>query len=196
MMNTLFLRTLAAAFALGALAVQAEEDPYADVRPQIESCAACHGAAGAEPMVAEYPILAGQHMYYLYTQLKDFAANRRENAVMHPIASALDREQMKRIATYFSEQSWPGNALEATAGEKAAATQLISSGQCVQCHLGGFQGTSGVPRTAGQNAEYLQKTLMDFKHRRRNNAPDKATLLATFSDEQLKSLAKYFSTLP
>jgi cytochrome c553 len=59
----------------------------------------------------------------------------------------------------------------------------------VQCHLGGFEGNSGVPRVAGQYPEYLEKTMRDYKTKARNNAPDKSTLLASFSDEQITGLA-------
>lgn len=177
-------------------AAMAEDDPYAAVRAQIESCAACHGAMGAKPILPEYPILAGQHMFYIYTQLKDFAAGRRENAIMQPIAAAMDRDQMKLISTWFSEQQWPAHGREVAEGAEQAAQYIINQGQCPACHLGGFEGNSRVPWTRGQNPEYLEKTLLDFKHRRRNNAPDKAALMSTFDDADLARLAAYLGSLP
>jgi cytochrome c553 len=65
----------------------------------------------------------------------------------------------------------------------------VAAGECVQCHLGGFEGTSGVPRLAGQYPEYLEKTMRDYKTKARAKAPHKSTLLASFSDAQIAALA-------
>ena len=48
--------------------VGSEFAPIADL---LEQCVACHGDKGASKK-PEFPILAGQHFYYLYVQLKDF----------------------------------------------------------------------------------------------------------------------------
>lgn len=186
--------TLLSAMLLACAPTWAEEPPAA-VRAQIESCAACHGEAGAKPIAPEYPIIAGQHEYYIYVQLKDFAAGRRENEVMKGIASALDKEQMKQVANWFSKQKWPAHSQDVSGQSKSKAMAVLNAGECVVCHLGNFQGTSGVPRTAGQNVAYLKKTLLDFKHRRRNNAPDKGTLMATYEDADLEAVAEYFGSL-
>ena len=73
-------------------------------------------------------------------------------------------------------------------GERAAA-----AGQCVQCHLGGYEGTSGVARLANQNYSYLRQTLLDYKNRVRTNAPDKSSLMEAYSDEELDGLAQLLS---
>jgi cytochrome c553 len=52
-----------------------------------------------------------------------------------------------------------------------------------------------VPRLAGQRQEYLAKTMLDFKTRVRTNSPDKAALLATFSEKDIESLADYFASV-
>ena len=68
-------------FALGlGLAVPgflaAQEDEYAAIRDKLEGCFACHGDNGASED-PQFPIIAGQHLYYLYVQLRDFEAGRR-----------------------------------------------------------------------------------------------------------------------
>ncbi|HET9147056.1 MAG TPA: c-type cytochrome, partial [Acetobacteraceae bacterium] len=40
--------------------------------PQVNTCAACHGAAGLGDKAVGYPALAGQPARYLYWQLIDF----------------------------------------------------------------------------------------------------------------------------
>ena len=62
---------------------------------------------------------------------------------------------------------------------------------CKECHLDGYRGASTVPRLAGQGPTYLEGTLLAFKTRARANNPDKSTLLASFSDEELKTMARY-----
>jgi cytochrome c553 len=52
-----------------------------------------------------------------------------------------------------------------------------------------------VPRLAGQYPEYLARTMLDFKARARNNSPDKATLLALYSEEEISALADYLASL-
>jgi cytochrome c553 len=61
----------------------------------------------------------------------------------------------------------------------------------VACHLGSFNGNSRVPRLANQHPEYLEKTMLDFKTRTRNNMPDMSNLISTYSDEEIKALAQY-----
>ena len=55
-------------------------------RGQVEysrHCASCHGPNG-QPTVEKAPIIWGQHMFYLLTQLKDYRAGRRANDIMTP----------------------------------------------------------------------------------------------------------------
>ncbi|MGQ0833343.1 MAG: c-type cytochrome [Gammaproteobacteria bacterium] len=173
----------------------ASDDELASVRDALQTCVACHGELGASPPFPQYPILAGQQYYYLYLQLRDFKSGLRKNELMAPFVQTLERDQMKLIATYFSQQSWPAIGHAADPAKVAVARAAIDSGECASCHLGDFRGASGVPRLASQHPEYLTKTMLDFKSRARNNAPDKSALLATFSEEDIESLADYFSSV-
>ncbi len=44
------------------------------------------------------------------------------------------------------------NGFRADDAEVADAERAATSGMCVQCHLGGYEGNSGVPRLAGIRA--------------------------------------------
>ncbi len=175
---------------------QSEEsaaDKFAAAAEIIASCQVCHGEYGAS-IQQQYPILAGQEFYYLYVQLKDFKSGLREDAIMGPLASALDKEQMQLLAEYFSMQSWPQTDYVADDKRKSGLT-VIAAGQCVACHLGAFHGNSRVPRLAGQHPEYLAKTMLDFKTKSRNNSPAKGSLMASFEDEDIMDVAYYLSAL-
>lgn len=173
-------------------AALAQEDPFASVRDQIELCTGCHGENGASDN-PEFPILAGQHFYYTYVQLKDFKAGRRSNEIMEEITQELERSEMKLIAQFFSEQTWPNIAYKSDAAIAAAGRTAAESGQCVACHLGDYTGNSRVPRISGQHPEYLKKTMLDFKQKLRMNSPAIATLLAAFSDDDIDSMAEYLA---
>lgn len=198
---------LAAGLCLGAPALAlADNDPripepagppvvsetFAPVKETLAICFDCHGANGYTPDPT-FPILSGQEYYYLYVQLKDFKAGRRASEIMGPIASGLERDQMKLLAQYFSEQPWPNIGYRGDSAKAAIGERATGAGQCVQCHLGSYTGNSRVPRLAGQYPEYLRKTLSDFKTKTRLNSPAKSSLMASFSDEDLEAMAEFLA---
>ena len=170
-------------------------DDYSDIQEDLEFCASCHGEKGALPIDKTIPILAGQHFYYIYVQLKDLSSGMRHNEIMNDIASSYDKKQMKRFAKYFSEQSWPNIGYKTDPKLVSKAESAVSAGQCVQCHRGGFEGDSQIPRIANQNFDYLAKTMKDYKSKSRNNAPAKSSLFLSFKDEDLNALASYLAGL-
>lgn len=184
---------LSLAWLTGIATVQAGE--YDTIAGTLQTCATCHGPNGATPIQPDYPILAGQQLHYLYVQLKDYKAGRRQNEIMSGIAAPLEKDDMLLLAKYFSEQSWPNIGYRAGEEDTRVGLRAINAGQCVACHLGGFEGNSRVPRLAGQNPAYLEKTLADFKYKRRNNSPAKTTLLKSFEDTELVSLARHLGGL-
>ena len=103
----------------------------------------------------------------------------------------LDKKTLKALAKYFSERQWPALGYSTPDSDIAVARSAAVAGQCAQCHLGAWVGNSRVPRLAGQNMHYLEKTMLDFKYGRRKNAPDIASLFKSMEDEEIKSLARY-----
>jgi len=177
---------------LSCVSLSAEEDKFAPISDLISTCETCHGEKGVST-IPENPILAGQEFYYMYVQLKDFQAKRRDNPIMSPMMADMEKDTMKLLAEYFSGQEWPENNHEFTAEQKKTAAKVIDAGQCVACHLGAFRGNSRVPRLANQHVVYLEKTMLDFKHKVRKNSPSKNSLLQTFSEEQISAVASYLS---
>lgn len=172
--------------------VAADDDKFAPVRDKLQQCVACHGEKGASTN-PRYPILAGQHLYYTFRQLRDFNNGRREDPEMSPMAEGLERKEMMLIAEYFSEQEWPEIDHKASKEEIKTAKSVASSGQCVQCHLGGYKGSSGTPKLSSQHVEYLSKTMLDYKHDRRGNSPAMSNLLEDFTKEELEAVASYLA---
>lgn len=169
-------------------------EEFTEIAGLIKTCEVCHGAFGASEQ-QQYPILAGQEFYYLYVQLKDFKSGLREDPVMGPLASSLEKDTMQLVANYFSQQTWPNTEYVADERMAQSGKKVIVAGQCVACHLGAFHGNSRVPRLAGQHPDYLAKTMLDFKSKMRKNSPAKGSLLASFSDEEITDVACYLSSL-
>lgn len=193
---------VASCFLLGLLPCNADQsqsadandtgDGYADIRDRLQTCIACHGDKGVSEIPSN-PILAGQEYYYIYVQLKDIKSGLRESPIMAPMVADIEKEEMKRIAEYFSKQTWPHVDFEADADAIANARTAITAGQCIACHLGSFSGNSRVPRLAGQHTEYLNNTMLDFKNKVRKNSPSKGALFSSYTDEDIEALAKYLT---
>jgi cytochrome c553 len=161
------------------------DDEFAPVQATLQACFACHGDRGAAPL-PQNPILAGQEFYYLYVQLKDFKSGLRKSDVMGPIVQALQPDDLKLLAQYFSKQTWPGTTHAADPAKAPGVKAALDAGACISCHLGDFRGNSRVPRLAGQSLEYLTQTMLDFKSKARNNAPAMSSLMATFSEQRYR----------
>lgn len=161
-----------------------------DIAEKAKLCATCHGEDG-KPKEADTPIIWGQHAGYIYIELKDYKSGLRKNDKMSTIAADLSKDDMKALAQYFSEKHWPQLDTSASDADAAAGERVATAGMCKECHLDGYKGTSTIPRLSGQSPTYLEGTLLAFKTRTRANNPDKSTLLASFSDDELKTMARY-----
>ena len=197
----------------------AAEDEYAGIREKLQACFGCHGENGRSEN-PEIPILAGQHMYYTYVQLKDFQAGRRispvmseimtgltaedilakgfqaaraDAPVMSEVATILTKDEMRMMATFFSEQEWPNLGYREDPEKAKRGEVATAAGQCVQCHLGGYEGDSRIPHVAGQHAAYLNRTMLDFKSKARNNSAAKSSLMGSYSAEDIAGMAEFLA---
>ena len=169
-------------------------DDYSEMRGTLELCEVCHGKTAA-PADDTYPILAGQELYYLYVQLKDFKSGHRTNEFMAPVVAELDKAQLMALAKFYSEQAWPNIGFDGNATQKNKGEMAANAGQCVACHLSSYMGNSRIPRLAGQYPRYLIKTMLDMKSKARNNAPSKSSLMSTFSEVEIGALAEYLGSM-
>lgn len=185
-------KLLASAFAALAVATGAAAQDNFDLDEAAALCASCHGEDGV-PIEADYPIIWGQEFYYLYVQLRDYESGLRANEIMQPIAAEYTRDQMKALAQYFAEKSWPDIPVEKDAEKAKAGRSAAASGQCSQCH-NTYMGDSRVPRVAGQQEAYLERTMLEFKNKVRQNAPAKNSLMKSFDDASIDRLAHFLAT--
>lgn len=168
--------------------------PPAEIAEKVALCVSCHGADGM-PVAEKVPIIFGQHMFYLLTQLRDFRAERRSSETMTPIAKQLSNEDMSALATYFSAQPWPNFHQPASDADKQKAETLAVEGQCSQCHLNGFVGDSRNPRVGNQKPDYLAQTLGDLRGNVRKNAAAMAAIVRGWSDDDIAAMSRYLAGL-
>ena len=64
------------------------------------TCVGCHGANGEG--VAPNPPLAGKKDQQLLQALKDYKTGKRANAIMKPVASPLNDQEMADLAAYYA----------------------------------------------------------------------------------------------
>ena len=162
------------------------------IAAKAELCASCHGDAGLPPR-ADIPIIWGQEFYYLYVQLKDYKAGLRHNPEMSGIVASLSKEEMRDLAQHFAAQKWPATGFAADESDIKRGETATAAGVCVQCHLGGYEGNSRVPRLAGQTVGYLERTMMEFKDKTRMNSPAKASLMESFDSADITAMARYLA---
>ena len=73
---------------------------------KLAACAACHGVNGDKPVVANYPILAGQYADYLENSLHAYKNGRRNHPIMNAQVKLLGLTDLdiKRLGKYFSKK--------------------------------------------------------------------------------------------
>jgi cytochrome c553 len=165
------------------------------IAERAEICAGCHGQDG-KPTNKVTPIIWGQQLGYIYIQLRDFKRGDRKNEIMQPIAASFEKDDMLAIAEYFSKKKWPD--LGQPRSPKEISERAVSANRsvgCTGCHLDQFQGDGTVPRLAGQNREYLTKTIADFRTRARGNNPGMTDLMLATAPDDLAALTEYLSGL-
>jgi len=181
---------IAAALAAGATAARADT-----IEEKAALCGACHGEKGI-PEDKSIPIILGQNAGYLYLELRDFQKGARKDDRMTPVAQGLVKEDALALAEYFAAKPWPNlGAPAASKADAEVAIGAIKSIVCTSCHLEQFQGDSSVPRLAGQERDYLLKTMMDFRDHKRGNNPGMSDLMNTATPEQLAAIANYLAGL-
>ena len=158
-------------------------------------CGGCHGLNGI-PQETSVPIIWGQNAGYLYLQFRNFQKGLRTDERMSTIAKNVVKEDALALAELFAAKPWPGAATPAASKADAdAAMVAVKSIGCPSCHLEAFKGTFSVPRLAGQQRDYLLKTMTDFRSRARATNPDMSDWMNRVTPEQISALAAYLAGL-
>ena len=165
------------------------------IEDKAAACAACHGENGIPPDKT-FPVIWGQHLGYLYLQLRDFKSGARKSDAMAPFVEGLERDDMMALAAYFSKNPWPDLRQPPAPDDVAKrALRTNTSVGCTGCHLAQYQGDGTQPRLAGQFEEFLLKSMIDFRTRERGNNPGMSDLMLATPEADLAPMAQYLAGL-
>jgi cytochrome c553 len=184
------------------------------------SCVSCHGDDG-NSMVATFPKLAQQHSSYLERQLRAFKDGSRSDPMMSSVVLSLSNGDIEDIAVYYAAQKISENDMPVLVddddGEKPAGNKdvqaLITQGSnlyrngnlasavsaCIACHgpFGEGNKPASFPALKSQHADYLIKTLNDFKSGSRSNNPENIMhmIAKKMTDEEIKAVSYRISMM-
>lgn len=170
------------------------------------ACMACHGAAGEGQEASGFPRLAGLGKEYFVKQLHDFKSGVRKNAVMQPIAGALNEAESVNVAEYYaSVQPAVSAPLKVDAQTLALGQAVATQGNwakgvpaCFQCHGANGSGIAPFfPPLAAQHASYIVNQINNWKTGQRGDDPVglMKSVATKLSDAEAKAVAAYFATL-
>lgn len=122
------------------------------------TCAGCHGTAGASAGHS-IPILAGLPSEYFRRTMQQFKNGTRDSTIMGRIARGYSDAEIEAMATFFEQQQWV-SASDKLDPKMIAQGQEIQEQKCARCHLGNGQYAEyRLPRIGGQWLDYLTITL-------------------------------------
>ncbi|CAM8656050.1 COG2863 Cytochrome c553 [Burkholderiales bacterium] len=170
-------------------------------------CAACHMPDG-NSVIAQNPILAGQHAAYLEKQLYNFKLKagakepERNNAIMLGFASILSDEDIRNIAAFYAAQKANNASAKRkdliVLGAKIYRSGLPEKGlpACAGCHSPNAAGIPAqFPRLAGQHPEYTEATLNNFRLGQRKNSAQMMTIAGKMTETEIAAVSEYLASV-
>jgi cytochrome c553 len=171
------------------------------------ACFTCHGIRGEGDAAGAFPRLAGQYAFYLYKQLRDYAAETRPDAVMSPIARQLGDADMADVAAYYAAivDAPYGAPPRVDARVLQHGRELAARGDpargiegCANCH--GVEGRGmapSFPYLAGQHAAYTRRELELWQQGLRRNDPLHLMedIARRMTAKDIEAVALYFATV-
>lgn len=193
----LFAAMIAVALPSAARAADPPADPPAGIKSVLQTCVACHGPKGLSPMVGS-PSLAGQPNTFLQYQLVFMRDGGRKPGVMAAVVKTLTDDHIRELGAYYESLPPPPPAKTGPAADEAKAMALIKPRHCDSCHKEDFSGQGETARLAGQRADYLVKSLKDFRaaERRGRGLGAMMEVSATLKDEDIQTIAAYLARKP
>ena len=152
------------------------------------TCLGCHGIENYKNVYPTYsvPKLVGQHPEYIVAALKAYRGKQRSHGTMYAQASSLSDQDMEDVAAYLSKQPLAANAPKVgTAPTKVTAL-------CSACHGSNGVGLMGeYPTLAGQHADYLARSLVEYQKGDRKN-PIMQSFVGQLSAADITAIADYY----
>jgi cytochrome c553 len=173
----------------------------------LAACSRCHGLDGAGRASGAFPRLDIQSAEYLFAQLQDYAAGKRQSGVMQPVAAELEVAEMRQLAEYYSTRRSSQAAARADSDLLAIGRTLATVGMpdhgipsCNSCHAQDPARHNPLyPSLGGQHAAYTTQQLALFGSGRRRGTPAAeimSVIAQRLTAEQIDAVSLYFAALP
>jgi len=173
-------------------------------KDKVATCVACHGQDG-NSMVGLWPSLAGQNVNYLVRQLQHIKSGKRPIAVMAGLLDNFSKEDLDDIAAFYASKN---NTIgQAEADKVELGRKLYYSGSlekgipaCTACHSPKGKGNApaGYPLLSGQQADYVTKSLKNYRSGERNNDESSQMMMAIaykLDDVEIDALSSFINGL-
>ena len=173
-------------------------------KDKVATCVACHGQDG-NSMVGLWPSLAGQNVNYLVRQLQHIKSGKRSIAVMAGLLDNFSKEDLDDIAAFYASKN---NTIgQAEADKVELGRKLYYSGSlekgipaCTACHSPKGKGNApaGYPLLSGQQADYVTKSLKNYRSGERNNDESSQMMMAIaykLDDVEIDALSSFINGL-
>ncbi|MDJ0813837.1 MAG: c-type cytochrome [Woeseiaceae bacterium] len=157
------------------------------------SCLGCHGIEGYRNAYPSFrvPKLGGQKATYLEIALRGYRDGMREHPTMVAQSASLTDQQIADVAAFLA--SFGSEAVDAGG---AQVEPFAKAATCNACHgQNGISLAPNWPTLAGQHEEYLVHALNQYRDGSRKD-PVMSPMAAPLTDEDVKILAKFYSSLP
>jgi cytochrome c553 len=156
-------------------------------------CANCHGDNG-HSKYPEVPNLAGQNPAYVLTQIDLFLSGKRKDDFMQGMMKVLSDRDKAAISLFYATA--PTQPSVAPPGPKAADGGALFQRLCARCHQPDARGGETFPRLAGQQPDYIRRTLQRYLtlSGERNYAPMTAAVMQ-LENKNIEAMVEYLSSL-
>ena len=163
--------------------------PYEKGKASAAGCAKCHGEDG-NSKVPGTPSLAGQQPHYLVAAIQEYHQGDRATKSMRSILRDADNVELENIALYYSSQTPVKRGAPAFGDPSAGEPATALCGGCHGAH--GVSVDAATPSLAGQDAEYLVKSIKSYRTTRKNWGMQR--YVAGLGDKDIENVAAYYAS--
>lgn len=165
-----------------------------------QACTACHRKDASGRPATPTPRLSGQHATVIIKQVLDIRSGLRNNPPMQPMVNEeeLSLQTLADIAAHLQALPVAGTIAKGPGSGVARGKELFDNA-CSGCHGAEGEGNSFIfaPMLAAQHYTYLLRELGFIRDGKRGNSnPAMASLIKTYTQDDLQAVADYLAQLP
>ena len=162
--------------------------PYENGKKLAANCAKCHEEDG-NSKIPGTPTLAGQQPHYLVAAIQEYHRGDRAKGSMKSASADTDQLDLESLALYFAAQT-PVQRDASKRGDAVAGEPLTA--MCGGCHgPRGISADAATPSLAGQDTEYLVKSIKSYRTTRKNWGMQR--YVAGLSDKDIDNVAAFYA---